>query len=169
MKFSPEKILRDRALKVTEFGCVTTPGFRSARVRGSGRGVRFRFRRQLSLPVGVAVYRVSRGSRADQARARGALLQDPVLPLERPREAQAACSATAGTSPGCARVRPRARPWTRSTALRVRRGRVSTRGPRFHRADSCGLVEALRLGSPVFRGSRRRPLGVVLRAAARRA
>ena len=49
-------------------------------------------------------------------------------------------------------------------AFRVRRGRVSARGPRFDRSDSCGLVEALRLGSPVFRGSRRRALGVLLRA-----
>src|SRR3954469_8736613 len=67
MEFTPEKIVRDRALKLTEVGCVATPGFRSARVRAAGRGLRFGLRPQLKLPVSVAVYRVSRGRRATRA------------------------------------------------------------------------------------------------------
>jgi hypothetical protein len=49
-------------------------------------------------------------------------------------------------------------------AFPVRRGRVSMRSPRFDRGESCGLVEAMRLSSPVFRGTRHRSLGVVVRA-----
>src|SRR4051812_2356679 len=64
MEFTPEKIVRDRALKLTQIGCVTTPGFRSARVRAAGRGLGFRFRPQLKLPVSATVYRVSRGRKA---------------------------------------------------------------------------------------------------------
>ena len=166
MKFTPEKIVSDPALKLTEFGCVTTPGFRSARVRGSGRGLRFAFRPQLSLPVGVAVYRVSRGSRA-------------IKPVRVARFSKARSFRWNGTVKRKGRkrrvlrdgwyvARLRAKAATgktvdRRSAFRVRHGRVSVRGPHFDRADGCGVVEALRLDSPVFRGSARRSLGLVVR------
>jgi hypothetical protein len=162
MKFTPEKIVSDRALKLTEFGCVTTPGFQSSQVRGSGRGLRFSFRPQLSLPVGAAVYRVSKGRRATKPR-RVARFSKRRSFRWKPRRA---------LRDGWYVARLRAKAATgktvdRRTAFRVRHGRVSVRGPRFDRADGCGAVEAFRLDSPVFRGSTRRSLGVALRSAAK--
>jgi hypothetical protein len=135
-------------------------------VRRSGRGLRFAFKRQLSLPVGVSVYRVSRGQRATR-------------PVRVARFSKARSFRWNGTARRKGRkrrvlrsgwyiARLRARAASGKTvdmrkAFRVRRGRVSLRAPRFDRGDSCGLVEAMRLASPVFRGSRRRSLGVVVR------
>jgi hypothetical protein len=141
---------------------VTTPGFQSSQVRGSGRGLRFSFRPQLSLPVGAAVYRVSKGRRATKPR-RVARFSKRRSFRWKPRRA---------LRDGWYVARLRAKAATgktvdRRTAFRVRHGRVSVRGPRFDRADGCGAVEAFRLDSPVFRGSTRRSLGVDLRSAAK--
>jgi hypothetical protein len=157
MKFTPEKILSDRALKVTQIGCVQTPGFRSARVRRSGRGLRFAFKPQLKLPVGVAVYRVSRGGRVTR----------PVRVARFSKRRSFRWRRSLRSGWYVARLRARAATGKNvdvRKAFRVRGRRLSLRGPRFDRADSCGLVEAMRLSSPLFRGSRHRSLGVTVRA-----
>ncbi len=62
MRFCTAEVLRDRALRVTELGCVPDSGFRSARVRGARKGrVRFAFRRRYRTPVTVVVRRARRG------------------------------------------------------------------------------------------------------------
>ena len=62
MRFCPEEVLRDRALRVTELGCVSDSGLRSVRVRGARGGrVRLGFRRRVRLPVTVEVLRASPG------------------------------------------------------------------------------------------------------------
>ena len=56
----PEEVVSDRALRVTEIGCVNLPGLRSATVSGTARRLRLRFRRALELPVRVEVFRGGR-------------------------------------------------------------------------------------------------------------
>ena len=51
MRFCPHEVLRDRALRVTELGCVNTRGFRSVRVTKRGGRIRLRARRALRMPV----------------------------------------------------------------------------------------------------------------------
>ena len=72
MRFCTEEVLRDRALRVTELGCVSDSGLRSARVRGARRGrVRFAFKRRFRVPVTVEVRR-ARVGRLGPPRAAGA-------------------------------------------------------------------------------------------------
>jgi len=62
MRFCAEEVLRDRALRVLELGCVADSGFKSVRVRGARGGrVRLAFRRRLRMPVTVEVLRASPG------------------------------------------------------------------------------------------------------------
>jgi acyl-homoserine-lactone acylase len=60
MRFCQNEVVSDRALRVTEIGCVNLPGLRSATVSGTARRLRLRFRRALELPVRVEVFRGGR-------------------------------------------------------------------------------------------------------------
>jgi acyl-homoserine-lactone acylase len=69
MRFCAGEILRDRALRVLQLGCVDTPGFRSVGVGGRSGRLRFRLRRRLRMPARVTVLRG--GRRVARFRRRG--------------------------------------------------------------------------------------------------
>jgi hypothetical protein len=58
MRFCPHEVLRDRALKVTELGCVNAKGFRAVGVSKRGGRIRLRARRALRMPVRKRVRRL---------------------------------------------------------------------------------------------------------------
>jgi acyl-homoserine-lactone acylase len=70
MRFCPGEILRDRALRVLQLGCVDTPGFRSVGVSGRSGRLRFRLRRRLRMPARVTVVRGGRPARGGRRVAR---------------------------------------------------------------------------------------------------
>jgi acyl-homoserine-lactone acylase len=60
MRFCAGEILRDRALRVLQLGCVDAPGFRSVGVGGRSGRLRIRLRRRLRMPARVALRRNGR-------------------------------------------------------------------------------------------------------------
>ena len=60
MRFCAPEILRDRALRVLQLGCLDVPGFRAVGVRGRSGRLRFRVRRRLRMPVRVSLHRGGR-------------------------------------------------------------------------------------------------------------
>jgi hypothetical protein len=160
MKFQPEKIVRDPDLKLSEFGCLTMPGFRRGGFRGARRGARVDLAPALALPAKVEVFRASRGRRVHRNKRVTRLERTGSFAWRRSRLRSGWYFARLSAS------EPTGKADVRETAFRVRRGRIITRGaPRFSRPDGCGALRAARLTSPVFRGSRRRGLGVLVRPA----
>ncbi|HZI90120.1 MAG TPA: penicillin acylase family protein [Thermoleophilaceae bacterium] len=153
MRFCTEEVLRDRALRVTELGCVSDSGLRSARVRGARQGrVRFAFKRRFRVPVTVEV-----------RRARAGRLGRRVLRVRRARSFTLKRRLSAGryvaryTALGRTGKADR-----REVAFTVRRAsgaqRVGASRRGFSRRERCGTLRSATLGSPVFGGRSGRPL-----------
>ena len=153
MRFCTEEVLRDRALRVTELGCVSDSGLRSARVRGARGGrVRFAFKRRFRMPVTVEVRRARLGRLSRRAlrvrRARAFTLK------RRLRPGRYVARFTALGRTGKSDRREVAFAVTRSGGSR--RVRASRRG--FSRRERCGTLRSATLRSPVFGGRAARPL-----------
>ena len=147
MRFCVEELLSDRVLDVTELGCVSGTGLRSARVSGRRR-VRLGFRRRLRLRTRVEVYRVTRSGRLRRVlvarRGRSFTLR------RRLRSGLYVARFTALSAPGRRDVR--------DVVFRKGRRGVRTLRPTFSRPASCGTLRSATLGSPVIgrRGARLR-------------
>ena len=145
MRFCTEEVLRDRALRVTELGCVSDSGLRSARVRGARNGrVRFAFKRRFRVPVTVEVRRAREGRLGRRElrvrRARAFTLK------RRLRAGRYVARYTALGRTGKSDRREIAFTVARrGGARRVRASRL-----RFSRRERCGALRSATLGSPVF-------------------
>jgi len=153
MRFCTEEVLRDRALRVTELGCVSDSGLRSARIRGTRKGrVRFAFKRRFRVPVTVEVRRAGAGRLGRRVvrvrRARAFTLK------RRLRAGRYVARYTALGRTGKADRREIA--FTVARRGGVRRVRASRRG--FSRRERCGTLRSATLRSPVFGGRSVRPL-----------
>ena len=145
MRFCTEEVLRDRALRVTELGCVSDSGLRSARVRGARNGrVRFAFKRRFRVPVTVEVRRAREGRLGRRElrvrRARAFTMK------RRLRAGRYVARYTALGRTGKSDRREIAFTVARrGGARRVRASRL-----RFSRRERCGALRSATLGSPVF-------------------
>ena len=149
MRFCTEEVLRDRALRVVQIGCVADAGLRGARVRrGAGGRPRFAFRRRLRLPVTVEVLRAAPGRLRRVVRVRRARAFTLRRRLARGR--YVARFTALGRTGKADR---------REVSFAVVRGRARP-GGRFSRRRSCATLRFATLGSPLFGGRRNRPLRV---------
>ena len=145
MRFCTEEILRDRALRVTELGCVSDSGLRSARVRGARGGrVRLAFRRRVKLPVTVDVLRASPSRLRRVARVRRA---KSFTLRRRLRAGRYVARFTALGRTGKADVR--------EVAFTVRRRRVQLRAPRLLAPGHLRRAQVGHSGLPGLRRARR--------------
>jgi acyl-homoserine-lactone acylase len=134
LHYCPEQVVRDRALRVIELGCVSTPGFRSIAVSGRRGLFRFRFRTRIRTPASVDVYR-----------ANG-------RPLARFGKRQRRTRLRDGRYFARFRIRSESGKLDdRYLAFVVRHGRIH-RLPGFRRADGCGTIRSFALSHPVFGG-----------------
>ncbi len=148
MRFCTEEILRDRALRVTELGCVSDSGLRSARVRGARRGrVRLAFKRRFKMPVTVEVLRASPARLRRVSRARR------VKSFTLRRKLRAGRYVARFTAIGRT-----GKPDVRERTFTVRRGRARSGGRSFSRRATCATLTSATLRSPLFGGRADRPL-----------
>ena len=133
-------------------GCTASAGLRSVSVRPrrGGRRVRLGFRRRLALPVGIDVFRVSRGRR---------VLRERLVARYRSGSRAVVWHARGDgyyfvrfTMRRAGRVVD-----VRRVVLRRRHGRFARR-PGHHRRDTCGPIRRFKLERPAFGGTRRTPL-----------
>ena len=131
--------------------CRLVNGFRSARVRPRGRGLRFAFRRATRSPVRVEVFRQSRGRR---------IMRNRRVAFFPNRERSFTWKARR-LAPGAYYVRltigVRGGRDARRFAVVRRNGRFVLRRT-FYRRPSCGVLQRFRLGRTVFGGRRNAPL-----------
>ena len=140
MRFCPEEVLRDSALRVTELGCVSDSGFRAVGVRGASRGrLRLGFRRRMRLPATVEVLRASPGRLRRVVRVRRA--RSFVLS----RRLRAGSYVARFSAVG-----PTGKVDRREVAFRVRGGRVRAARRGFSLRERCGVLRSATLGSPVL-------------------
>lgn len=143
--------------------CATTSGIRSFRVTAKGRRLRFGFRRNVNRPVGVDVFRESRGRRVTGNRLVARFKGRRKAFTWSPRGKRA------GNGYYIARITMRlagGRRDVRRVALRREGGRFTVR-PDFHHPRPCGLLQTFKLERPVFGGVQNRPLGISFRVARR--
>ncbi len=148
MRFCTEEILRDRALAVTELGCVRDSGLRSARVRRASRGrVRLAFRRRLRMPVKVEVFRASAG------RLRRVVATRRSRSFTLRRRLSGGVYVARFTALGRTAKADR-----RDVVFRMRRGRAGVAKRSISRREGCGTLRTAALRSPLFGGARGRSL-----------
>jgi hypothetical protein len=138
--------------------CVASRGFRSAKVRGRGRGLRFSFKRAGTAPVRVDLFQVSEGRRVLRERLIGRFSSRKAISWDGAKRGR--WKPTDGyyfarfrtTSPsGFAEYK--------RVALRRKHGRW-THQRRFFGTATCGLLRQVKLNRMVFGGSNGRELAV---------
>lgn len=159
MRFCTEEILRARALRVTELGCVADAALRLTRVRALGRRrveltVRPRPRR---APATIELLRARPAGLQRLARKQGSL----GFKLTRRLPAGRYVGRFTGIGrTGKAEVREVGFVVRRAGAGTRASGRVRVLRPGFSERRSCGALASATLGSPVFGGRADRPLRV---------
>jgi hypothetical protein len=140
MRFCTEEVLSSRSLRVIELGCVRDSGLRGRlRVKGVRRGLRFRFRRRVRLPLRIEVFR-SR-SRRRVARFR----RSRSFTWKGARRLRSGRYFVRVTSLGATGKTDR-----REVAFSERRHRSRVSRRAFSRRERCSLLRSATLGSPLF-------------------